>query len=119
MFMESRFKAVSLGLIVAASAMASTTSFAQTQVGPTSIKVFNGGWNSDQFSIGNGVTATNPANCPSSDLYEIGSSNGGYKTILASALTAISSSQNVTIVVSNTACGANSRPLIIGLTINP
>jgi len=117
--MKLRFMIVSLGLCVAASTLFSATAAAQTQVGPTPIRVFNSGWNSDQFSLGNGVTATNPANCPTTDLYEIAATNGGYKTILATTLTALSSGLNVSIVVSNTACGTNGRPLIIGLTIQP
>ncbi|ULU27846.1 hypothetical protein [Dyella terrae] len=117
--MKSRFMIASLGVCLAASSLFSATAAAQTQVGPTTIRVFNSGWASDQFSIGNGSTATNPANCPSSDLYELGSTNGGYKTILATTLTAVSSGQNVSIVVSNTTCGSSGRPLIIGLAINP
>jgi hypothetical protein len=69
--------------------------------------------------LGFGATAANPAGCPSSDLYEIASTNGGYKTILATALTAISMGQNVSIVASNSTCGATGRPLIIGIQLTP
>lgn len=104
---------------VLALSLVSGTAFAQTQVGPVAIRTISTGWASDTFGIGTGTTATNPANCPSTDFYASTSADPGYKTYYAAALTALSSGINVTIVVDNASCASNGRPKLVGLALNP
>lgn len=92
---------------------------AQTQVGPVAIRTINTGWYSDTFGIWTGTAATNPASCPTPDMYASTISDPGYKTYYAAALSALSAGMNVTIVVDNTNCSSNGRPRLIGLTLNP
>lgn len=117
--MSSSIKAVLACLCVSAASLMSANASAQTQAGPAVITAFNGGWGTDEFSISMGQPIANPANCPSSDLYDISGDKGGYKTFLATALTAVASGLKVTVVVHNTACSTTGRPLIYGLSINP
>lgn len=116
--MSSSIKAVLACLCVSTASLFSLDASAQTAVGPTTIKVFTSAWN-DEFAIGTGTALPNPANCGLNDMADASATTtAGYKTFLATALTAVSGGQNVTIVVNNTAC-SNNRPMIIGLSINP
>jgi hypothetical protein len=108
-----------LAIVTTLAALSSGQSFAQTQVGPISIKSIATGWNSDTFGISTGTTAINPANCASTDVYASTSADSGYKTYYAAALTAVSTGINVSIVVDNGACASNGRPRIMGLTLSP
>ena len=85
---------------------------------PAVISYFSAGWSSDQISISNTGTSTvpNPAGCTSQDLVAASSTNPGYNTLLATALTAVSSGLNVTLVISNTTC-TNGRPTLIGINL--
>ena len=96
-----------------------TTASAQTQTAVAPVTIFSGGWGSDEFAINTSAPFTNPAHCTNTDLYDMSSTNGGYKTLLATALSAITSRQNVSITVSNTACSSTNRPLLIGIAIIP
>lgn len=98
--------------------MASPAS-AQTGSAPAPVTVFNGGWANDAFSLSTSAPFVNPAHCTATDLYSIYSPSGGFKTLLATALSVTVSRQNVSIVVSNTTCSADNRPLIIGIGISP
>lgn len=112
--MNIRVKVALIGFFFVSSVALNAS--AQTIVGPTSLKTFTAAFN-DEFDIGNGAPLPNPANCPLSDLAASNISTAGYKTFLATALTAVSNSQNVTFVLSNTTC-VDQRPMIIGFTIN-
>jgi hypothetical protein len=117
--MSSTFKAVVACLCISAASLLSPTASAQTSAGPAPITTLNGGWASDELSFSTGLPIANPANCSNSDLYDVSASNGGYKTFLAIALTAVSSGLKVTVIVHNSNCSGTSRPLVIGLSINP
>lgn len=116
--MKVRIKPSSLGLSLAVVALTSTSAVAQTQVGPVPIVQFTSGWGADNFTLGTGATAVNPAGCSANDLYNSFGSDPGYKTYLATVLTAITNGMNVTLEISNTSC-SQGRPMIIGVTLNP
>ena len=81
--------------------------------------MFSGGWGGDEMSFYTSAPFTNPAHCANTDLYDMNSTNGGYKTLLAIGLAAAVSQQKVTVTLSNPTCSSTRRPLIIGIAINP
>ncbi|GLQ99127.1 hypothetical protein [Dyella mobilis] len=115
MFSKAMWKwCFSLTLLVFASG-----ALAQTYANPGPITQFNSAWGSDGFAVTVPGPYINPANCSSTGSYSMYSTNGGYKTALATALSAVVSRQNVTVIVNNTTCAEDGRPLIYGININP
>ncbi|WP_266169236.1 hypothetical protein [Dyella subtropica] len=115
--MHRAIKGVAISVIVATSIALSSAALAQATSGQMIINNMMTGWGADSFAIQTyGYTPVNPANCPSSDYYQVDGIDGGYKTLYAAALIAYTNRTPVYIVVSNTDC-RNTRPKIIGITL--
>jgi hypothetical protein len=115
--MNTLVRVTAFGFILAASLLTSSLSQAQTASTPAPISILFTGLG-DDMAVGQATALSNPANCSLHDAADLTSATTGYKTFLATALTAITTGQNITIVISNTAC-SNARPMLIGLNINP
>lgn len=116
--MKNHIKAPLFGILLATIGFAPLNASAQTGVGPVAITGLGTGWGEDAFGISTAEPISNPAGCATVSSYRATSTSGGYKTFLATALTALNSGQKVTIIVHNTQC-AEGWPMIIGININP
>lgn len=94
----------------------SGTGFAQTAINHVSIKSIVTGWAADGFGLILNATVSNPAGCPQADMVSIVSTDPGYKTFYAAALTAWSTNSPVTLIVYNDQCSWV-RPKILGITL--
>jgi hypothetical protein len=95
------------------------TAWAEPTQRLTTIKEIRTGWNGEQFAIvtNEGVIA-NPAGCPKPDGYATDSSQPGYNTYYAAAVTAFVERAQIVAVVDDTkgSCVAL-RPKLIGINI--
>lgn len=102
-------------LIALTFALSSLPALAQMAFpGPSQIREINTGWNSEQFRIVTVDPVQNPAKCLSPDGYMAASTQPGYNTHYAAALSAFLGSKPVTLAVDATAC-TNDRPRVIGI----
>ena len=74
------------------------------------------GWNAEVFAVVLNVPVQNPAGCATPDGYLTEGSLPGYRTYLASALTAYANKSPVQVVVDNRACLIG-RPKLIGINL--
>jgi hypothetical protein len=116
--MNMKVKLATLAALVCTGLVCGSAS-AQTQVGPVAISQVSAGWYTDSMAVSTALPVANPANCPNGNGYRILAENGGYKTILATTLTAVSAGQKVTIAINNSQCTSDGWPMIIGMNINP
>jgi len=83
----------------------------------TTIKEIRTGWNAEMFAI---VTREqqmlNPAGCPTPDGYITDSSQPGYQTYYAAAVTAFVERTQIVAVVAEQGCIAG-RPKLIGINV--
>lgn len=100
-------------------ALSATCTFAQTVVGPVTVKRVRTGWDAEAFAVETGSTISNPAGCSAPDGYVSDVSQAGYKTHYSAILTAYALGKNAVIVVHNTICGFAGRPKIIGVNLEP
>lgn len=83
-----------------------------------SITMLRTGWNADSFAVALTAPIVNPANCPTPDGYLSISSQPGYNTYYAAALTAYSLNLRVMVVIDNTPGQCLfSRPKLIGINL--
>jgi hypothetical protein len=115
--MSTHVRVSALVFALASGLLASPFSYAQTASPNAPIAILLTGLG-DDMAVGQATALSNPANCPLHDAADVTTATAGYKTFLATALTAITTGQSVTIVISNTTC-SNSRPMLIGLDIFP
>jgi len=115
---KNHLKIQLLSILLAAIGFAPLCASAQTGVGPVAITGLGTGWGEDAFGISTAEPIANPAGCATVSSYRAISTSSGYKTFLATALTAVSSGQKVTVIIHNTQC-AEGWPMIIGININP
>ena len=90
--------------------------FGQERVSNVSINHISTDWNQDTIILvpsSMGYTGT----CPNIDGYAVSSSQPGYKTMYAAALTALSMSAKINIIVDNRGNCTNGRPRMIGITV--
>ena len=83
----------------------------------TTIKEIRTGWNTEQFAIvTNEPQMANPANCPAPDGYISDSTQPGYNTYYAAAITAFVERAQVVAVIAEQGCIAG-RPKLIGINV--
>ena len=87
--------------------------FSQTTTTGT-IQILRTGWNSDSFGIVTREPIQNPAHCTGPDGYVSDSSQPGYSTYYAAALTAYIANLPLVVVIDNTRC-LGTRPQLIGI----
>ncbi|MGO4521583.1 hypothetical protein AB4076_13310 [Dyella sp. 2RAF44] len=112
--MPLRVKTI-LGSVFIAGTMLVANAHAQTSSGIGTVLQINTGWAEETFMLAMSTPVINPAGCPTADTYESTASQPGYKTYLATALTALASGSRVAAVVSNSVC-TGGRPTLIGLS---
>jgi hypothetical protein len=115
--MKTGIRVTAMTFLFVSALAAPVLSLAQTASPSAPVAIFFTGAGND-MAVGQSTALPNPANCALHDAADITGTTNGYATFLATALTAITTGQNVTIVISNTVC-SNSRPLMIGFNINP
>jgi hypothetical protein len=114
--MVMSFISKSVAVVASLVGVASWSVNAQTIIPHTTITSVGTGWGADSFALWITSPIPNPANCPSVDLVSSISTDPGYKTYYAAALTAWATNSPVTIIVSNTQCTEN-RPRIIAVNL--
>lgn len=83
----------------------------------TTIKEIRTGWNAEQFAVvTRELPMSNPANCPTPDGYISESSQPGYQTYYAAAITAFVERAQVVVVIAEQGCIAG-RPKLIGINV--
>ena len=92
-----------------------SSAFSQTMI-VGSITMVRTGWNSDAFAIVTREPIQNPANCPTPDGYQSDSSQPGYSTYYAAALTAYMANVPLMVTIDNAQCVAT-RPKLIGINL--
>jgi hypothetical protein len=93
----------------------SSAAFCQTMVVGT-ITLVRTGWNADSFAVVTREPILNPAHCPEPDGYLSDSTQPGYNTCYAAALTAYIANHPLTVTIDNTHC-AGTRPKLIGINL--
>jgi hypothetical protein len=98
-------------------ALSCAPAFSEPRQVLTTIKEIRTGWNTEQFAV---VTRepqmVNPANCPTPDGYISDSSQPGYQTYYAAAITAFVERAQVVVVIAEQGCIAG-RPKLIGINV--
>ena len=92
-----------------------SSGFSQTTA-TGSIRAINTGWNADAFSLQTREPIQNPAGCANPLGYESYSSEPGYNTNYAAALTAYMANLQVSVVIDDKVC-LGPFPKIIGISL--
>jgi hypothetical protein len=104
---------IALGLLSLA-ALGVETQAQTTMVG--TITMVRTGWNDDGMGVVTAESMPNPARCPSTPGYVSTVQLPGYKTYLATALTAFAVRRKVHLIVHNTEC-VGGWPKLIGINL--